>query len=751
MTADDTAATPVPLPDSETLRRHALKVAIYQARQEEARGNADAVRAAAELVFAPARQHGTPQVELTMPDGTKLGLISIQRGGQTVDVDEDLLTGIIAGNDPGDFEDFVKPSAVTDPRVLKLLAEHLPELVGRHVRPDAAALYEREIEENGGTVLDRAAGERVKVATITPHDATGKFSYRPAAKGAQLIREALELGTLTDDGEFVVPGPDQKPEPATPGAEPAAHAEKATAAAAQPGPGDEESDRVARALNRGSYARKTVTHPPTGEQAAIVDAVKTGDGVVISAGAGTGKTTTLKLIGQESERQRGLYVAYNTAIVADAKKGFRGSGVTVSTAHALAMAAVGHKYRSRLNGARVPAQKVARILGINEPLKVDDKILAPAQVARLVMETTERFCRSADPELDGYRHIPRKPGLDTPGALSVLRSALMPWARKAWADLITVDDPILRQRPQLRFSHDVYLKLFQLSGPDLAADYILFDEAQDADPVILSIVLDQKNSQLVAVGDKNQAIYEWRGAVNAMDGFPAKHRLALSQSFRFGPAIAHEANKWLEILSADLRLTGSDRISSMVRPIQDANALLCRTNAQAISEAMHAIEAGHKAALVGGGNDIRALADAAGSLKAGRGTSHPELFAFRTWAEVQDHAENDPSGSDLKVLVGLIDEHGPERIIEVVDQLSDESAADVTISTAHKAKGREWDSVRIASDFRPPKGDKDDPDSRQIPPEMARLAYVAVTRSRLSLDRTGLAWVDDYLPERGAA
>ena len=1026
-----------PLPAADVLLRHGLRVALQEALLEEAKGNLASVRGAAELAFRPVRNHGTTQQEILLADGTKVGLISITKGAASTDVDEDMLFMVAARNEPADLEDYVEPAALTDPRVLALLSAHLPGLVSRRIKAAAMALYEKEIEENGGEVLDRygaagPAGERVKVATITHHEATGRFSYRPASKGAQLVREAFEAGALTLDGEYVTAAAEEQPaaDEVPPADVPVPESEATSV------PADDADARMERAFSRGRYATsRKPQHEPTGEQQAILDAFRTGENIVISARAGSGKTSSLTMIGAAAERKRGLYLAFNRAIVTDAKPKF-GSGVQVSTAHALAMAAVGQKYRDRLNGPRVPANQVARILGIDGPLRVgDDRVLAPAQQARLVLETVDRFCRSADPELTSL-HVPHKPGLDTPDAMAVLRSVLMPWARKAWADLTKTDG-------QLRFGHDVYLKLFGLSGPQLAADYILYDECQptgtmvmvvrhpaynckagdrttvryvpieclgagdvvvsynrrgprlriggseltevrsrrysgelitvttsdghrsrytpdhkclalvgdaladkwvlylmrrgmhyrvgitrgfyghgagqktyrgvrsraweenadaawvldvfddetdarvaeaftswrfrlpqmrfgdargvqsarlsafwnkiddltthalecleefgrrveypfwtggtgsygvtrrvsvvracnlldgmqviaadamvnraanlhrrsdltpikvrrefyagdiwslevdedhtyvadglvthncqDADLVVQDIVLRQENSQLIAVGDEAQQLYEWRGATNAMANFPAKHRLTLSKSFRFGPAIATEANKWLAILEAEPPVTGSDRISSMVRPLEAADAVLCRTNAGTISEVIRATAAGHSAALVGGGKDIRALAEAAQALKEGRGTSHPELFAFRTWGEVQDHAENDPSGSDLKVLVNLIDEHGPEKIIEIVDSLTDEKQADVVISTAHKAKGREWDSVRIASDFRPPKGTEDDPDGGQVSPPDARLAYVSVTRAKLSLDRTGLAWVDDYVPHR---
>lgn len=484
----------------------------------------------------------------------------------------------------------------------------------------------------------------------------------------------------------------------------------------------------------------TAARTPTPEQAAIVEAAPHGQNLTIEAGAGTGKTTTLKMLAAAMPG-RGLYVAYNRSVANDAKRSFP-SGVECSTAHGLAYRAGGYQYQERLNGPRVPARETAKILGINEPLGLDGKVLAPTQVARLTMETVTRFCRSADPE-PGERHVPRKPGLDSPEDMAVLRQVLVPLARKAWGDLVSLSG-------RLRFDHDCYLKMWQLSGPKLAYGYILLDEAQDANPVILSVVTGQEDAQLIAVGDRCQAIYGWRGAVDAMDRFPDARHLMLSESFRFGPAIADEANKWLSVLHAPMRLTGAGSSTSAVHRVSLPDAVLCRTNADAIDQAIQSMDAGNRTAVVGGGKEIRSLAEAAITLKAGKGTSHPQLFAFNSWSEVQDYADNDPGGSDLKVFVDLIDRRGAESIIKVVDSLADEARARVTVSTAHKAKGREWNKVLIApGGFREPKPNEDGSPGT-ISREDAMLAYVAVTRAREALDREGLSWVDSYVPGRDA-
>lgn len=482
---------------------------------------------------------------------------------------------------------------------------------------------------------------------------------------------------------------------------------------------------------------------PTDEQQAVAEAFAAGKNLAIEAGAGAGKTSTLRMLAGHAPRRRGVYVAFNKAIAADGKRSFP-EGVQCATAHALAFRAVGRQFKHRLDGPRLPARETAKILHITEPLRVDDaRVLAPQQIARLVMATVARFCYSAADQVED-RHVPKQPGLDDREVLGVLRTALPPLARAAWADLTRTDG-------QLKFTHDHYLKMWQLSRPRLPADYVLLDEAQDANPVVRAIFESQHQAQQVAVGDSCQQIYGWRGAVDALSSFDADTRLPLSQSFRFGDAVAGEANKWLRVLASPLRLTGSDHLNSVVGQLDAPDAVLCRTNAEAIAQVMHASADGHRVALVGGGSEIRRLAEAAAALKAGARTDHPELYAFQTWGEVQDYAAHDTEGSDLKTFVSLVDEHGPDQVIDLVDSLTPEKRADVVISTAHKAKGREWDTVRIATDFREPNSsDGCGGEDLEVPRADGMLAYVAVTRAKHVLDREGLAWIDRWLQPAAA-
>src|SRR5204863_3158161 len=83
----------------------------------------------------------------------------------------------------------------------------------------------------------------------------------------------------------------------------------------------------------------------------------------------------------------------------------------------------------------------------------------------------------------------------------------------------------------------------------------------------------------------------------------------------------------------------------------------------------------------------------------------PELVAFANWSAVQEYAHNDPAGSDLAVAVRLIDRYGPAAVQQAIQTAVPASGAELTVSTAHKAKGLEWARVRIAADFTEPSDD----------------------------------------------
>src|SRR6266568_2154751 len=352
-------------------------------------------------------------------------------------------------------------------------------------------------------------------------------------------------------------------------------------------------------------------------------------------------------------------------------------------------------------GARWPEQW-AEVLGIPGATAAGTREgAAPAdavEVARLVIATVRKFRESADGE-PGRQHLPYLAG----PAGRPLSETVLSYARQAWADISdTGNGRLLAAGRALRVEHDDYLKVWALSRPRIDAQVIFFDEAQDVNDVMRRVILDQP-AQTVVVGDSHQSIYGFRGAIDALKDWPADIVLPLTQSWRFGPTAA---------------------------------------------EFFAGLESGKRTALAGGGDAIKEIAKAARDLQAGKGTKHPDLSRFADWDEVRHYAQHDEDGKSLQVFVRLIDRHGPGGLIDMIGRLTPEgdtrTPPQLTISTAHKAKGLEWDVVRVAGDFRGPVTDPETGEVTWPSPEERRLAYVAATRARKLLEPGSLSWIYDY-------
>jgi hypothetical protein len=468
----------------------------------------------------------------------------------------------------------------------------------------------------------------------------------------------------------------------------------------------------------------------TDEQQAFLDAAGSGPGIVCQAGAGAGKTTVAKLVARKLSGQRGIYTAFNKAIVMSAA-GSMPRNVQALTTYKIAWNAGGYHYKRTLDIRDQRLQDVARILGVRGPLYIGQDLapLGPTKVARHALATVEAFCASADPELTAV-HVPEIAGAEDARAHIV--DTVLPLALNAWDDMSDPRTGKLRSKPGL------YFKRWALTNPEIDADFLMVDEVQDTDPVLAGVLRAQK-LPMYLIGDDAQMIYGWRGCVSVMSDFPHFAQLQLTQSFRFGDRVAEEANKWLELIDAAIRLRGNPAIDSTVGPIGEPRAILCRTNAEAVVEAMECAKQGRKVHLKGAGDEIQAIAKAAAELQAGNTPWHDQLQAFRSWGDVVQYVEDGMASTELEAAVRLIEKNGIETVVEALEGTVAEPYADVVITTTHKVKGLEWPSVRIANDWDKPKR------GGEVPAEFGMLAYVAVTRAQQQLDRGGLSWIDGEL------
>src|SRR5690625_1583415 len=290
---------------------------------------------------------------------------------------------------------------------------------------------------------------------------------------------------------------------------------------------------------------------PTREQVDAQDAYMPGESLAIEALAGTGKTTLLRMLVDRGSPRGGaiLYTSFGRKSVADAKAKFPPS-CKVATNHSLAWS-VGARYKSEGRLAqRIQPAMLAEQMGWTEQMFAPHaRLLAGAYG---VIETMNVFCQSADPEPNSEHaaEVALRLCRGDPKAAASLTPVLVGLAHRTW-------DETMRPGGRLPVTHDFYLKQWALSRPRLRYSTLLYDEAQDASGVMIGVLKDQEHAQLVVVGDRRQAIYGFRGAVNAMDRFQTTHRTSLTRAFRFGPEIADIANAVLEDqCDTQLRLEG---------------------------------------------------------------------------------------------------------------------------------------------------------------------------------------------------
>jgi superfamily I DNA/RNA helicase len=124
-------------------------------------------------------------------------------------------------------------------------------------------------------------------------------------------------------------------------------------------------------------------------------------------------------------------------------------------------------------------------------------------------------------------------------------------------------------------------------------------------------------------------------------------------------------------------------------------------------------------------------------LKEGKQSTVPDFFGFDKWEQVVEFTKSG-EGDHLLSFVNLVEARGERQLMWALNRTVDEERSDLIISTAHKAKGREWSTVRLMDDFLRSQPKKQKPDKSQYAnghdPAEVRLFYVALTRAKEAID-----------------
>lgn len=340
---------------------------------------------------------------------------------------------------------------------------------------------------------------------------------------------------------------------------------------------------------------------PTEEQKSICGyKAEKGEIVKIKAYAGTGKTSTLsylaKSIATRNPETRILYLVFNKNMQSDAEGKFPDT-TDIMTVHSLAFRYIGQAFDKRLIdnlNARVYENSYdvhkSESFRVSQTIScfmksVDSEILPKhvrgkspylKQLTRdfnglapfLQLEMKKRDASAEHEAKNSPSHLNILDMIIQEGKFRVLEKYKEDKrVDKVVREILTIAndycDELIAERCKLIWKtmtslfeqdkpidHNMYLKLFQIHKQKLVQyNVILLDEAQDSDPLTIDIVNNQSHAIRYVVGDEFQQIYEFRGAINALDCFDGKACFYLTETFRYGESIAQVMSGYLEVES----------------------------------------------------------------------------------------------------------------------------------------------------------------------------------------------------------
>ena len=444
----------------------------------------------------------------------------------------------------------------------------------------------------------------------------------------------------------------------------------------------------------------------TPQQQALIAAISGGESVAARAVAGSGKTTTL-IAGLAGVARPGIALAFNKRNAEDLQSRLpAGSPVIAKTLNALGHRVWSDHLRKRLI---VSTDKTANII---KPLKLErdewTAVLRMVSVAKAAA-ISPGILNRPDPDFDAWLAAAQQVDIPddmfhalAPQALDALRTS----CKLAWEGQIDFDDQL-------------YMPVvFNSRFPSFPL--VAIDEAQDLSPLQHEVVSRLSPQQLVIVGDPAQAIYAFRGASSSsyydlIERFSLRE-LPLTVSFRCPQRIGDEARRYVPDFQC-VETAPAGTLATVREAALAPGAIICRYNAPLIRLAFRAIRENVPVEFLG--------RDFLAGLKS-IAKKAPTQAALDAWldARIREAKTKGAKGRalDQHASLSVIYASGGDPI-KRLEQLSAKTAARLTLSTVHKAKGLEWPTVTFLEYDRNAEGGQE-----------SNINYVGVTRAQQTLN-----------------
>lgn len=476
----------------------------------------------------------------------------------------------------------------------------------------------------------------------------------------------------------------------------------------------------------------------TPQQATFVAACAAGQSLAVNAVAGSGKTFVLQK-GAAQIRGSGISTSFSKATVEELARRMP-SQFPATTLHALGFRAI----KASNPRAKVDSRASHLEEHIRAALKSLDESWSLVSPIRKLVEHAQ---------LAGI--VPDRPKFlleDTPQNWEELADTyditFSPLIHRLAREALIASNQHALSTGSVTFPQMMTLPLFfSLRVPQ--SPVIICDETQDLSPIqhaLLHRALRQ-GGRLIAAGDPHQAVYSFAGAMH--DSYSQLIRAfdcveyPLTVSWRCDQAIIEEAQQYVpHIEAAPTAALGEVIRHNHLRLGEVPPVVICRNNAPITRLALRLLVAGISAEVAGRdvGTGLLSLTKRLASSKTSDAMSSQDfLLRLNQWAEkevarkprsssrVRDKVEALEAFAEHHETLGGIRQHIAELF---VDPSGERRPADIHLSTIHKFKGREADSILFLDPHLLPSkwAEKD----WEIQSER-NLQYVAVTRARHTL------------------
>lgn len=438
---------------------------------------------------------------------------------------------------------------------------------------------------------------------------------------------------------------------------------------------------------------------PTHEQQLIIDfARERSESLCVNALAGAAKTTTLCMIAEVLPKAPALALAFNTKIKAELERRLP-PHIQCLTLNGLGHRAWAGVVRKRLTLSTTKTTSIVKqLLPKGTPwdeIETLRDLVASAKLVGLVPQGAERFCprpQAPDSQELWERLADECDCEATPQTISLARQALLENIRLAYLG-------------EIDFSDQIYMSVC-FNGVFPRFGIILVDEAQDLSTMNhQQIFRTGPSARTFILGDRYQSIYAFRGAHQQSIDLLAEHyhaeELELSTTFRCDAAICDVVREHVPAITP----RPNAGVGQVLRPktwslydIPHGAAVLCRNNAPLLALASKCLQRGVPVYVAGKevGKALKkhlvgipaeatgqSLRDAITSVIASKLASASEPKRLR----LADHQEC------LLALQEANPEANAEALSTIIGDLFADRSAIITLSTGHKAKGMEWDTV----------------------------------------------------------